>query len=771
MPNGTDRELQPALSSSSRNRKWLLLTAGSVLVLSLIPLIFYSRFYFQDDTENGAYGVWYHLGESLFQGKVPVLNPSVWSSGNYIAEGQWGTWNPLVMLFGVLAYLSPNAVVLTTVLKVAMLIVAGMGTFVLARSYSVAPEWAFIAGIAVPLNGFTTYFDAPSWVTGALVWAIFPFLWAELRKLMSGKRNPFWAFITGYLIVTVGYVAGTVAIGFILLAVGVEALIRRAWRPAVRIAATGVSIGLVAVVVFLPGVLTAAVTTRGTTGIWNDDYMSIDFTSLLMAPIATAYPQLLSWWWSGTASTSPAAYIAWFLPAIAFISWSAFKKLSPELRDLFFFLAASAAFVLLPTTIGPLRYPARFMPYVAMASVLFVVVALARARRGSISRPSLYLALGLVALGAYLAWAQVPARFFTITVCAVLVSVALSAMWWLLNHPEVKKHPWNKLGLRALSLLAIGVLLATTATTLLQHRTSARSGLSIANQPADVSTYKGVLQGVQNDTIVVGDPLDYPQEKKTWEQTLMANAWYLSDANVLNRYQLVGFSKLNDLLCLRYLGGTCPELIDKLFDRRAETGLLLVDELHIDNIQILKESFNKPQVAMASNNYVSRDEEVEIPKVPEGWHVAAETDGTILWSRNVPLGPAGGVTWTDSGTKLSEVSRDDTKVVLKVDDVPENGGRAALSRLPWPGYSVEGAQMLQRPVGGYLLGLKIPADAKGKLITISFEPPGWRIGIPLWGASVAGMLIWSLLAVRRRRSVGPLRREPEYDAAQQPAPV
>lgn len=739
-------------------------------MLSLIPLIFYGRYYFQDDTENGAYGVWYHLGESLLQGKVPVLNPSVWSSGNYIAEGQWGTWNPLVMLFGLLAYLSPNAVVLTTSLKVAMLVVAGVGTFVLARSYSVSSEWAFVAGVAVPLNGFTMYFDAPSWVTGALVWAIFPFFWAELRQLMAGKRNPFWAFVTGYLIVTVGYVAGTVAIGFILLAVGIETLIRKAWRPAVRIAVTGVALGLVALVVFLPGVLTAAVTTRGTTGIWNDDYMSIDFTSLLMAPIATAYPQLLSWWWSGTAATSPAAYITWFLPAIAFISWSAFRKLAPQLRDLFFFLAASAAFVLLPTTIGPLRYPARFMPYVAMAAVLLLVVALARAKQPPISRPSLYFAFGLVFLGAYLAWAQVPARFLTITVAAVLVAVGLFCMWWLLNHPGVKEHRWNRPGLNAISLIAIGLLLATTATTVLQHRTSARSGLSIANQPEDVSTYKGVLQGVENDVIVVGDPLDYPQEKKTWEQTLMANAWYLSDASVVNRYQLVGFSKLNELLCLRYLGGTCPELAERLFDRRAETGLLLVDELHIDNVQILKESFNKPQVGMASNNYVSRDEEVEIPKVPAGWHVAAETEGTILWSRDVPLGPAGGVTWTRPGTQLSEVSRDETKVVLKVEEVPAEGGRAALSRLPWPGYSIDGAQFTNRPVGGYLLGLAIPADAKGKLITISFEPPGWRIGIALWAIAVAGMLIWSLTTLVRRRRPGGQNAQP-LEAAVQNKPV
>ncbi|MDQ0690381.1 hypothetical protein [Arthrobacter sp. W4I7] len=713
-----------------------MLTAGSVLVLSLIPLVFYRRYYFQDDTENGAYGVWYHLGESLFQGRVPVLNPSVWSSGNYIAEGQWGTWNPLVMLFGLLAYMSPSTVILATGMKIGMLLAAGMGTFQLAKSYSVAPQWAFIAGIAVPLNGFTMYFDAPSWVTGALVWAIFPFFWSELRKLMGGKRNPFWAFITGYLIVTVGYVAGTLAISFILLAVGIETLIRRAWVPAIRIAMAGVSIALVAVVVFLPGVLTAAVTFRGSSAIWNDDFMSMDFNSLLMAPIATAYPMLLSWWWAGTSATSPAAYIAWFLPAIAFVSWSRFKNLAPELRDLFFFLAAAVAFVLLPTVIGPLRYPARFMPYVAMGAVILVIVSVARARRPFIGRPALYFGVSLVALGAYVAWAQVPARFPVIFVTALGVVAALAALWWLLNQSEAKSYRWGRFGWSAMSVLAIGALLVTAGTTLLQHATTTRSSLSIANQPADVSTYKGVLQGVQNDVLVVGDPLDYPQEKKTWEQTLLANAWYLSDARVMNRYQLVGFAKFNELLCLRYLGGTCPELATTLFERRAETGLLLVDELHIDNVQILKKSLSGPR---------------GIPAVPEGWHVAADTDGTVLWSRDIPLGPAGGVTWSQQGTQVTEVSRDDTKVVLKVDEVPESGGSVALSRLPWPGYSVEGAKLMEQPLGGYLLGLQIPSDAQGKLITVSFEPPGWRLGIPVWAVAVAGMIVWSLLSLRRRR--------------------
>jgi hypothetical protein len=132
-----------------------------VLALSLIPLIWTPRFYFWDDTENGAYGVWYHLGEALVTGGPPLLNPQVWSSGNYTAEGQWGTWNPLIMLIGLLVYFAPDAVVVTTILKIAILVFAGVGCYLLSQSYKIPRGLSAVAGIAIPVNGFTTFFDAP----------------------------------------------------------------------------------------------------------------------------------------------------------------------------------------------------------------------------------------------------------------------------------------------------------------------------------------------------------------------------------------------------------------------------------------------------------------------------------------------------------------------------------------------------------------------------------------------------------------------------------
>lgn len=106
----------------------------------------------------------------------------------------------------------------------------------------------------------------------------------------------------------------------------------------------------------------------------------------------------------------------------------------------------------------------------------------------------------------------------------------------------------------------------------------------------------------------------------------MANMWYLSPASVLNRYQLVGYTEYNKTLCLRYLGGTCAELLDRLFELQPDTGKLLADELGIDNVQILKKSFAGQQKPTASNNYVGREEELPIRSVPDGGRRSATTE-------------------------------------------------------------------------------------------------------------------------------------------------
>jgi hypothetical protein len=314
----------------------------------------------------------------------------------------------------------------------------------------------------------------------------------------------------------------------------------------------------------------------------------------------------------------------------------------------------------------------------------------------------------------------------------------------------------NKLPLDKMSMassVAVVCLGVTLGTTLLQYRTTAVSPLSDSVVPADTAVPKRVLADVQGEVLVVGDPLDYPQDESTWSRTLMANTWYLSPASVLNRYQLIGHTEYNKALCLRYLGGTCVELLDRLFERRGETGMLLADELGIDNIQILKKSFAGNQRPTASNNYVGRQDPVPVRSVPAGWHEVSDDGEIALWSRDVPTDSSGGLVWTSPGTKLTETGRTATEVTLRVDQVASGGGRAALGRLPWPGYHASGADITS-PVDGFLLALDVPEHAAGSTVSVAFTPPGWAAGVALWCVGVGGMVLWTacdLVAYRRRR--------------------
>ena len=104
-----------------------------VSIFSLIPLFFFHRFYFLDDTQRGAIGQWYEVGKLVMQGQLPIFNVAAQGSGNYLAEGQWSTFSPLVWLISIIVYYSSNFLVFATAFKIVLLNILGVGSFLLAR--------------------------------------------------------------------------------------------------------------------------------------------------------------------------------------------------------------------------------------------------------------------------------------------------------------------------------------------------------------------------------------------------------------------------------------------------------------------------------------------------------------------------------------------------------------------------------------------------------------------------------------------------------------
>lgn len=728
-PSRTGNPWRSLLPGRRADLAWALAAPAVVLVAACLPLLAARDFYFRDDTEIGAYPIWVRLGTLLRAGEWPLLEPSSWMAGNLAAEGQWGLFSPITLGISLLSTFSDSAVAFSTAVKLFFLCVAALGVHRLARSYGVRAPLAFAAGVAVPLNGFTLYMDAPSWVTGLITWSLLPWAWTSLRRTVLRGASPLPFLLLAYLIVTIGYFHGFLALGVVIIAVGADRLASRDWSAARAIVLAGVFCLLVAVAVYLPGVLTADVTVRDSEMVRNSGWLAGEVTGLLSSPSPTGMYRVSAWW--GPWTNAPLMYTAWFLPVVALVPWSRLRGRLRDLTDLAVVGVVATLVVVGPSELGPLRFPVRVMPYVALALVVGVVVLLDRGLEGRPSGRALGVAAGWVLVASFLGWSQRPETLGAITLTsAAALLLGVTAVWWLCRSRA--RASWSLTAVAG--VLAVGTVAATAAQSYLYPASS----LPHFDMPGQLADYRTQLPDAVNDVVVVGRPSAPSEEEyetrfdaesrpprspdvgQRWQETLTGNSWLLSGASVQNTYSVIQHEQYAELMCMNHRGDTCPELTQRLFQAQPRVFQPLVDLLAVDTVHIVK-----------------RDVPLELrASPPDGWSVVHDSPATVTWIRDEPRGPAGGVVWSSDGTTVTELARSDRTVRLRVEAVPDDGGRVVLSRLAWPGYEVEGGS-LREPLNGYLLDVDLAGAESGDVVTVSFSPPGW--------AAVQACLVLSVL--------------------------
>lgn len=701
-----------------RELAWYAATVLAAVVVALVAVLLADRFYFADDTQAGAWPIWVSIGRSLREGTLPFFEPAHWMAGNIAAEGQWGLFNPLIWCIGLFAAAVPNGVIAATFIKVAFLALGAGGVFLVARSYGAERGWASAVGLLVSCAGFTVYIDAASWVTGLFVSSLLPYVWWGLRLTGRGGKNVLWMFVPGYALITIGYVHGTIILVATIVGLILEAMLVRDPRAAWRTLGSGVLLGLVALATYLPGVLAAPVTSRSSTFIENINFMSPDLSGLAASAAPTGRVWMTGFW--TPPAMAPLLYIAWLLPALFLVDWRRIRPLLRELTAPLFVGAVAISFVLGPSEVGPLRFPARLLPYVALTVLLLTGILLSRLRK-PLTRAGLAALIVWTIVSALFAFADAPG-FRSIALGSVLGGIAVIAVGYLADRQLPRD--------RRDTLIASTTAVAALAVSLAQHALFPVSPLPDFDLPANPDSYESLLANSAGDVFVVGNPT---KSADTWTTTSYANGFLLVPKPVFNVYSPLQYEAMANDLCTNAHGMACWESLDVLVEPDESTGAPLVDLLGISTLQVLvRPDFDEPP-SEAGDPYV-------YAQVPEGWSEISRDQTAALWVRDEPVAGAGGIVWTSPGVSVSDVEESNREVTFTVDAVPDGGGTVVFSRLDWPGYSVTNAQ-LDEPTRGYLLTLDIPASSVGSQVTLSFTPAGWNIGLVALGASLVLTLV------------------------------
>ncbi|WSY61369.1 hypothetical protein OH799_35580 [Nocardia sp. NBC_00881] len=737
--------------------RWGVITALGVVAGYVAVLLANIRHFFTDDTESQYTSLWVGLGRALREGNFPVMVPEQWMSGNNTMDDA-GLFNPPQLLIDLIAPSVDNVALYATVVKLIFSIIAALGVYRICLVYGGRPSWSAAAGIALPMSGFFLFFDEASWMTALTGTAWMVHAWAASVRYMRGPvapaepgggswRNhvgprgrrieyggPIPVFVYLYLTISTQYIFPAVEAILMLLAVAVGELVyQRKWQPVVRLTVVAGCAGLAGLLTFLPSMLSAKVTWRGTSQINNDQFLTVPWSESLNASLPSSLPAFSSWW--GYVQPLPVTYVAWFLiPALAFIDWRRARESWRELSAVAIFAIMMLMWTAGPGSIGPLRWPARVLPMLAIG--LLVLVCVLVGRYGTVADPKRRgTAAGVLIL---LLWVRSFSADPHDAVLHVIAALALAGL--------VAGAVW--LG-RTRGTAAACVLAIVAMFPIAYFQVSAAQPTPMAwNLPAQRSEAKAAFPDFAGTTIQLGDRgLLQPQDKSVegaYGSLVFGNYARGVELDYVNGYTPSGHFYFGEMLCMRWDGSVCPDAYRRMFAPEPTTGRPLVDLMKLDRVVLQRALFPE-----APNQ-----------PVPEGWkwvdYPGHERYIAVLERVAGPISTTNGRVADADDVTATSISETDTTSRVRVSSA--EGGRVVFSRLGWPGYRVtlNGKSIPITTVAKSFVAVQVPAGTQNAELVLTWRPPGWKIGIATAVAGVLGIGILQWLYVRSRR-----RAEPE----------
>ncbi|GAB2685016.1 hypothetical protein GCM10027089_01820 [Nocardia thraciensis] len=712
--------------------RWGALTAAGVALGYVAVLLANIRHFFTDDTESQYTGLWVALGRAMRNGEFPVLWPDRWMSGNNTIDDA-GLFNPPQLLIDLIAPSVDNMALYATIVKLIFAIIAALGVYRICLAYGGRPAWSAVAGIAFPFSGFFLFFDEASWMTALTGTAWLVHAWAASVRYTRGKAGPVPVFVYLYLTISTQYIFPAVEAALMLLAVAIgEIVYRRAWKPVLRLTIAAACAGLAGLLTFLPSMLAAKVTWRGTSQIMNDQFLTVPWSESLNASLPSTLPAFTSWW--GYIQPMPVTYIAWFLiPALAFIDWRRAREAWRELSAVALFTIIMLMWTAGPGTIGPLRWPVRVLPMLAIG--LLVLVAVLLGRYGTVRNwRHRAIAAGVLVLALWVrSFSADPHNVFRHIAAALAIAALGAGVVWL--------------GLRK-GAAAAAVLTIVATFPIAYYQVNAAQPTPMGwNLPANRAQARAAFPDFTGTTLQLGERgLLQPGDKNlegAYGSLVFGNYAEGMELKYVNGYTPTGHFYFGEMLCMRWDSSVCPDAYRRMFAPEPSTGRPLVDLMLIDRVVLQRALFP----------------DVPSQPAPEGWkwvdYPGHERYIAVLERTGGPVSTVNGRVADTRNATATSVSESDTGSRVRVSS--ESGGRVVFARLGWPGYRVtlDGKPVPFTTVAKSFVAVDIPAGTKDAELELTWRPPGWKIGAATFAAGLAGIGVLQWLYIRSRRKDEP----------------
>jgi hypothetical protein len=708
--------------------RWPALVCAATSLLMVVPLLFSRTFFMRGDSAAQFAPTWYKLGQEVRSGNWPVgLDPDAWAGGNYAAEALFGIYNPINAVFWVVVSLVPNLIIGVWLVKTAVMVALALGTYLLAREYGAAPWSAAVVGVALPVSGFTLYWDGGSWAAGLIAFAYTPWVWLTFRRVLRGTLNPLWGFLVGALAVTQGNPYGT--LGVVIVGVGliVEALALRQYAGLRRLVLLGGCVAALLPLVYLPLLSTADLAVRSTGPLFsNSGKLRPALGDLLFLSSPTFVPEIRGI--TGPMRV-PATYAAWFvLPLLPWLHWSVLRGRARQLAGVAVVTLAYAALALGPAELWLFRWPLRLVEYTYLGLGVGFAVVLGHGLRRDHSARRTALTAGLLAFFAFLTWAEDPrwhaAAFGGTALLVVLTAVLLA---W---------HRWGPAVPAALAAICVGGsgLVLTAQMQVFGENASSR----VWHFPADVSELRADFDHLDGRVLQFADlkRLQAPGRDRrlraAWDHYLAGTMYSVAGVDAVNNYTGMGFLPFTRTLCMEYDGLTKACGFRNAWRSSQPGRPPLVELMKVDTVVA------EPRLTAGV-------------VLPDGWEEEVGNEVVTIRRTTEQPWPESRLSWVPETVEVTDArTRDLTERVTVADT--GSGGTAVFATLGWPGYSAtfdgEPVEVGYGPTG--LLTAELPPDSAGDLV-VSYRQPGLTVGIVAALLGALGAVALGVLHRRRHR--------------------